>query len=83
MMPNDGYRGTDDLVADSTCDLCGLQLYDGSRTVGMMFLCRHIVHQRCVDLVNADDLPVLSDAALTTSGLRTASVEDYIAERLT
>lgn len=47
-----------------------------------MFLCRHIVHQDCVDLMDAEDLPLPTDATLTETGLRITSMEDYIAERI-
>lgn len=69
-------------LADSKCDLCGQQLYDASRSVAVMFLCRHIVHQDCVDLMDAEDLPLPTDATLTETGLRITSMEDYIAERI-
>ena len=68
--------------AESKCDLCGLDLYDGSKVVAILFLCRHVVHQHCVDLIDADDLPPPPDSTLSETGLRTMSMEEYITERI-
>ncbi|KAI0068486.1 vacuolar assembling protein VPS41 [Artomyces pyxidatus] len=68
------------LTAKTPCPICDLPIYDSPTAVALLFLCRHVVHARCVE--GGDKLPPPPDPAVASvayGGSATRGISSNIA----